>query len=664
MKQESQKTIPDFDINPEDFDCPEGYHKFSEEYNERKRLILKKISGKKEVRFRILRLAVAMCLVLVGTPVVVNAATKGDLFARLFGSKGHRNVEVHTEVFVDDKYGLEIPITYPEREYVEVDQEKAAELLKEDKQFEPYSFTTRGGTTITVDYVVSDGNAAVLSMILENKDGLEGFVYDQLNNESKGAWFSNDSRLSITIGSGQLIYVDIDNSTPERAVCYVYSALAYSDYEGRRSFPISIIEYPCSKGEFFGYEGYQNTYPEGKPEKRENTQTERHDFLVSELQDKASFSGAEGEIEISPISMKVAFYEQTHMDNTYSVRIAYRDGTEYDVWERSWPDHENDKYIDNTGYIIGDGYGGGDLYIFNRLVDVDGIEAIYINDVEYTRCVEGQQDKGELSEAKEIDDKNEAYVKLEDIAVDDNRDYPYIIDNDYKIEMVSYEIIPVGELNDHPEYSVEDYSFGIDESGYEGKFFFDRIGISKESDVTYRLYGPESYNMFDPATGEMDFDDYMTIYANNQEEVDMYIEKNKFYYNADTDYYFVRMRITNSSGQKKDDKYNISSIQVVLSDGNGGYLISGGAGYVQGSSTTIDSAHIMSFYELDIEPGESKVVTVGFPVFYDERRGKVLQDKNGYTAYVGKNPYELVNSGANPEDSQDMVSLDNVVYGK
>lgn len=25
---------------------------------------------------------------------------------------------------------------------------------------------------------------------------------------------------------------------------------------------------------------------------------------------------------------------------------------------------------------------------------------------------------------------------------------------------------------------------------------------------------------------------------------------------------------------------------------------------------------------------------------------------------------ELVNSGANPEDSQDMVSLDNVVYGK
>ena len=422
MKQESQKTIPDFDINPEDFDCPEGYHKFSEEYNERKRLILKKISGKKEVRFRILRLAVAMCLVLVGTPVVVNAATKGDLFARLFGGKGHRNVEVHTEVFVDDKYGLEIPITYPEREYVEVDQEKAAELLKEDEQFEPYSFTTRGGTTITVDYVVSDGNAAVLSMILENKDGLEGFVYDQLNNESKGAWFSNDSRLSITIGSGQLIYVDIDNSTPERAVCYVYSSLAYSDYEGRRSFPISIIEYPCSKGEFFGYEGYQNTYPEGKPEKRENTQTEKHDFLVSELQDKASFSGAEGEIEISPISMKVAFYEQTHMDNTYSVRIAYRDGTEYDVWERSWPDHENDKYIDNTGYIIGDGYGGGNLYIFNRLVDVDGIEAIYINDVEYTRCVEGQQDKGELSEAKEIDDKNEAYVKLEDIAVDDNRD--------------------------------------------------------------------------------------------------------------------------------------------------------------------------------------------------------------------------------------------------
>lgn len=169
-------------------------------------------------------------------------------------------------------------------------------------------------------------------------------------------------------------------------------------------------------------------------------------------------------------------------------------------------------------------------------------------------------------------------MKLEDIAVDDNRDYPYIIDNDYKIEMVSYEIIPVGELNDHPEYSVEDYSFGIDESGYEGKFFFDRIGISKESDVTYRLYGPESYNMFDPAAGEMDFDDFMTIYANNQEEVDMYIEKNKFYYNADTDYYFVRMRITNSSGQKKDDKYNISSIQVVLSDGNGGYLISGGAG--------------------------------------------------------------------------------------
>ena len=57
-----------------------------------------------------------------------------------------------------------------------------------------------------------------------------------------------------------------------------------------------------------------------------------------------------------------------------SVTITYSDGSEYIVLDNS---HENCQYRCGT-------YTGGEIILFNRLVDIDNIAKITINDVEFT----------------------------------------------------------------------------------------------------------------------------------------------------------------------------------------------------------------------------------------------------------------------------------------
>ena len=371
-----EDCFPDhIDISINDFDNLDGDHEFSAKYEEKKEDILKKLRKKDVYKKRILKFSIAACIVLIGTPVAINAATDGELFSRLWGSKGHRSVERHTEVI--EAKGNDMTVEYPERDYIDVDEEKASELIGDIQLHEPYSYTTMDGTTITVTSMVSDGNAAVAEIILENQNGVQGFVYGDRENERRGAYFSKDACINISFGETDAkLYADIDNSTDVRIVCYAYIGMAYTTYEGKRSLPIVIIDYPYPRGVVFGEEGYEDYVIE---DDHESTKTDRNYFLMDELLDKAIFCGDDGQIEISPISMKSKFNDSSHFDNIWSVRIKYKDGTEYDVLERSVRDHENDKLIDNTSYAVGDEF--GDLYVFNRLVDVGEIDEIYINDM-------------------------------------------------------------------------------------------------------------------------------------------------------------------------------------------------------------------------------------------------------------------------------------------
>ena len=371
------------DLSLEEFDSITDKHIFSKGYKKKKKEVLKTLYGKKPRTTIFLKLAVVLIVMFISMPIVVNAATDGELFARLWGRGGHRNTDVHTELLRDEEKGQDTPVRFPEREYEETDTNKANELVGEIRQFESYSYTTGDGTIISVTSMISDGNAAVAEIIVENDNGIQGFEYNNLYNESKGAYFSMEATIDISFDCGQFFYVDIDNSTEKRIICYAYIPTVIASKGAYSDVRMLIREFPCKKKDYYGYDGVNNTFSDGDSAKWGSIKTESVWLKPASASSGKVFSGMRGAIDISPISMKVTF-DEIHIDMTYSIKIQYKDGEEYDVYEKSTFEVTNDKYIDNTAYNCGFNEGFCELYIFNRLVDVDNVEKIFINNEEYS----------------------------------------------------------------------------------------------------------------------------------------------------------------------------------------------------------------------------------------------------------------------------------------
>ena len=111
-----------------------------------------------------------------------------------------------------------------------------------------------------------------------------------------------------------------------------------------------------------------------------------------------AISISDGLIQVSPIAMKFKISELEFLGNyetdgsyvppvdtakVWNLSIRYQDDTEY-IIER------NNPYIINFSYALGD-YTHW-YYTFNRLIDVDQIEAVTINDVEFTDIDQLSQD--------------------------------------------------------------------------------------------------------------------------------------------------------------------------------------------------------------------------------------------------------------------------------
>lgn len=74
------------------------------------------------------KIAAACVVILVVAPVAVNAATNGELFSRIWGTAGHKNVPAHDEV-IDDGKGGKLDVTYPERTFENTDTKRQRNLL-------------------------------------------------------------------------------------------------------------------------------------------------------------------------------------------------------------------------------------------------------------------------------------------------------------------------------------------------------------------------------------------------------------------------------------------------------------------------------------------------------------------------------------------------------
>lgn len=99
-----------------------------------------------------------------------------------------------------------------------------------------------------------------------------------------------------------------------------------------------------------------------------------------------------GNVSLSPIAMNVDVNTGLGLDsiqaydpwNVYYVAIKYVDGTSYVVHEHEVDGiHSCEVEIENTGYTCGS-EDGHLVFVFNRLVDMEKVESVIVNETVYT----------------------------------------------------------------------------------------------------------------------------------------------------------------------------------------------------------------------------------------------------------------------------------------
>ena len=385
MKQEQGYIdLAAIDISIEDFDAFHEKHEFSQKYQEDKLRMLKEYRKNigQTTKRNVLKVAAAAAIVFISAPVLANAASDGAFFNRLWGTLGKKNIETHDEIVYDAEKDTSCIITYPKQEFVDIDANKAEELIGNAVSYEPV-IREFGDIKLTILTAVSDGNAAVIEFTLEKEGGVDVLEYSQLDNETKGAWFSEDADFYMQFKDGsEKIYVDMEKSTNDMIYCYDY--IARKSYNtGTTELIMEVYQYAVPRKELFDMEDAEI----GKHISMEEISIPTRTLL----QNVEYVNPDGGKISISTISLKIdmntglGLSEEDAYDpyHAYFVAVQYKDGTDYIVHEHELENvHACDIEIDNASYICGDEQNNL-LFVFNRLVDINNIESITVNETQY-----------------------------------------------------------------------------------------------------------------------------------------------------------------------------------------------------------------------------------------------------------------------------------------
>lgn len=375
-------------ISIETFDTLNEEHKFSDEYKAKKRAALKeyKRSTLPSQGMRFARIAAAACLILVVTPIAANAATDGELWNRIWGNSGRQNIASHDEVVYEEEKGTSYTVTYPQRDYEAVDPQKAEELIGDNVSFEPV-IKEFGDTTLTILSSVIDGNAAVVEFTLEREGGVNALNYSQLNNEAKGADFSDEADFYFGFKEcNGSIFVDLEKSTNDKLYCYYYMVMdAWGN--GVDGLTLETEQYPCTRKELFEAEGA------AYEELSNKTATDSISIPLKQQVATTEYRNPDnGCAMVSPLSLKIdmntglGLTEEEACDpyNAYYVAINYKDGTNYVITDEAREGlHSCETEIDNSSYVCG-GLDNSLTFVFNRLVDTAKIDSITVNETTYT----------------------------------------------------------------------------------------------------------------------------------------------------------------------------------------------------------------------------------------------------------------------------------------
>lgn len=326
------------------------------------------LGGKKVSRPKNFKTAAAALAVLcIALPAAAYASAKTDFFQAMFGnSTKQSNDVIHKEV--DNGKGGRTPVTIPSKEYVPVDEAEAEGAIGEWVMDEPIEKKV-GSHTLSIKNFVYDKNGALMYFTLEREGGVTALSGDQETNVAKGAFFTEESDFYFTyetekgVYGYENIYVDTIKGTPDKMYCSAYILWTDTLEDGDRP-QLVLHTYPCPRRELT-----EDT--EFTTEKISLTDKEPVPLKVIDR-------GEEGYLAYSPISLTIdmskgfGLAEEEAQDPYYQkqTKIVYEDGDEYVIF---------DENIDNSGYVLGSGT--YNKVMFNRLVNVDEVKEIIVNDV-------------------------------------------------------------------------------------------------------------------------------------------------------------------------------------------------------------------------------------------------------------------------------------------
>ena len=388
FKLYENEQFPDWSI--EEFDAISEDHVFSEQYQREKKKVIRAHSKKKAPR-RFFMQAVAAAAACIVLPVVVYAAvTHADFYRNAFGNAGRQSVSAHEEV-LDDGKGGQFTVTYPEREYVPIDEEMAEALIGSNISSEPVEVQINDHK-LTINSAVRDENAIVMEFTLECETGVTALNYSELDNEAKGAFMSEESTFSFRVdGTAENIYVDLDKSTETCIHCYYYGLFVFDGPLADGKSPTLDITYADEPlDDIYKNEPLDGSYMD---ESLDGT-TDKSRIHEAQVAIPAEHtinlltftSDAGGVLELSPISLSIDMgkglgltnleaYDPIHL-NTMSIH--YTDGSSYQVYDK-------DGYVDNTAYMCGGCVAAQTeiMLLFNRLIDPSKIECVEVNGLTY-----------------------------------------------------------------------------------------------------------------------------------------------------------------------------------------------------------------------------------------------------------------------------------------
>lgn len=335
---------------------------------------LSKAERKKQYKFPKVAVAAIVAALMVSTGVY--ASIRSDFFEGMFGNTTKTSTPAKPQS-IDDGKGGTVDVVVPSKEFVDVDEERAQELLGDYVLEEPI-VKELGEHTLTVENFLYNELGGLMYFTLEREGGVTALAGNEDTNLDKGANFTEEADFYFIIEIGEQIvgyeniYVDMQQSTAEKMYCYSY--FLWSEEIDVQQKPYLLIKkYPCTRGEIdsMDEEEYAQVCENTIEEKVKLT--EKDPVLTKTLD-----LGEKGTLRLSSFAMafdipKMLGLSSLDIDpwNVKHVEIQYKNGESYVVEDKN----EN---INNTGYVM-----GCDPYykaVFNRLVDVEEVKAVVIND--------------------------------------------------------------------------------------------------------------------------------------------------------------------------------------------------------------------------------------------------------------------------------------------